>query len=95
MTLDSPIMPHVHTKVFVKVGRLVEKFKRGDLHTETHRHVAEHSRTIQRSLNKSKLKAMRNLTCLIPFLVLQPSWGLAPAKIPIQTNATAPKMCSH
>jgi len=51
-------MPYVHTKMFVKMGRLVEKFKSGDIHTETHRHVAEHSRAILTNLTKNKLKAM-------------------------------------
>ena len=52
-------MPDVHTKMFAE-NRLVEKFKCGDIHTETHGHVAEHSRAILRNLNKSKIKGIRN-----------------------------------
>jgi hypothetical protein len=72
------------------MGWLSEKFKRGDIYTDIHRHVPEQSRVILRNLHKSKLRVMRNLTCFTPFLVLQPNLGIAPVIISIQTNGTAP-----
>ena len=94
MTLGSHITPYVHTKMSVKIGRLVEKFERADTHTETHRHVAQHSRTILRNLNKSKLKATRNLNCLIPFLVLQPSFGPCFCQNPYSDKRYGPQRCT-